>query len=62
MFNQLPHGNGVIYQAGRVKYSGSFQFGKYSGYGTLNNLEYRPEIIDHRFIELDKNYWSRFEG
>jgi hypothetical protein len=33
-----PHGNGVLYREGRLRFSGSFKFGLFSGYGTLHNL------------------------
>lgn len=26
------------------------------------NLKYRPCLVDHREIDLSKEYWSRFEG
>jgi hypothetical protein len=58
----LPHGNGVLYSNGRVLFSGSFKFGKYHGYGTLHNPDYCPQPVDHKLIDLSRNYWQRFEG
>ena len=37
---ELPHGNGILYSNGRILFSGTFQYGRYHGYGTLHNLEY----------------------
>jgi len=62
MLGELPHGNGVIYRNGKVFFSGSFKFGKYSGYGTLFNLDFTPGPVDHKFIDLSRPYWDRFEG
>ena len=52
MLGELPHGNGVIYRNGKVFFSGSFKFGKYSGYGTLYNLNFEVAPVDHKFIDL----------
>lgn len=62
MLGEIPHGNGILYQEGKVKYSGSFKFGKYSGYGTLYNINFCSDQVDYRHIDLLKAYWSRFEG
>ena len=40
MMGELPHGNGILYSNGRILFSGTFQYGRYHGYGTLHNLEY----------------------
>ena len=60
--NNMPHGNGVLYRDARILYTGSFRQGKYEGYGTLFQLNYEERNIDHRFVEMNHNYWKRFEG
>jgi hypothetical protein len=58
-----PHGNGVLksYKTG-VQYSGTFQNGRFHGFGTLTNLNYHPDTVDHRIIDLSIGYWTKFEG
>ena len=60
MLGDLPHGNGVLYQRGQVYFSGSFKFGKFSGYGTLYNLDYRAELVDYKKIDISSRNWNRF--
>jgi len=45
-----------------VQYSGTFQNGRFHGFGTLVNLNYHPDTVDHRIIDLSIGYWTKFEG